>query len=298
MKSPGLIAILCLFIGCNVTGPSEFIPEYVVEAYLFSNEPLPEVRLSRTVPAGTAYIFEDQAVSQAAVVIRRLDETGAVAREFSYVEQAKGVYIPGLQSEIVRPLARYELEVAIPDEETVLRSVTLVPDSFRIVGSTADTVEFLSAEQLEVTVTRSEFPGRQNVYIFSTEAFDVRFENLTPFFQDIFDEEEDDLEEFRVNESPPVNEGNFEVNPDGTVTVKLPWIAVNFFGRNRISIYVVDDNILNFIITHDLQVNPSTLSPGELPDVIDPIEGGRGIFGSFARVSKEIYIARPGEFSP
>ncbi len=280
---------------CDINDPTTFTPEYVVESYLFATEPLPELKLSQTVPFGERYIFEEQAVSNATVQLRLINESGGVEKEYPYFEQQKGVYQAVNRSDRVLPLREYSLEITFPDDDAVLKSTTIVPDSFKIVQTSGDTVVFLSTEQLEITVTPSFFPGRQNVFIFSTEAFDVRFENLTPFYKDFFDEDNDDIEDFRINESPPVNEENYDRNPDGTLTIRLPWIAVSFFGENCITANAIDDNIFNFITSQNLQFTPSTLSPGEIPDVIDPIEGGRGIFGSFARVKKAIFIAQPGQ---
>ena len=41
-----------------------------------------------------------------------------------------------------------------------------------------------------------------------------------------------------------------------------------------------------------MQENGSTLSPGEIPDVISNVEGARGVFGSYATSVAEAYIAR------
>ncbi len=73
-----IVAIGVLFVACDINEPSTFELEYVVEGYLFAGEPLQEIRLSRTVPFGTAYVFEEQSISQANVQLNLLDESGAV----------------------------------------------------------------------------------------------------------------------------------------------------------------------------------------------------------------------------
>jgi hypothetical protein len=146
---------------------------------------------------------------------------------------------------------------------------------------------------LQVDVTPSFYPGRQNVFIFSIEALDARLEQLTPFRRDLLDEEEHTLEDFRINEFFIVNEANFDLNPDGTIAIKIPWLAIAFFGPNKINIHAIDDNVLDFIRSQDIQEHAhTTLSPGEIPNVIDNIEGGTGVFGSFARVQVEVFVKR------
>ncbi len=295
MKNTFILILLALVFGitsCDINESDSFFEEYIVEAYLIAGETLPEVRLSTTVPFGTAYIFTDQAVTNANVRIERLDLNENVLEAFSYqMSGGPGIYRESGQTHMVQAASVYQLTVDIGGD--IIRAQTFVPDTFRIVETNADTILYQGGEQLEFTVTPSFYPGRQNVFLFSTQAFDVRMDNLTPFQADIFDEEEDQLENLRINESPPVNEGNFEVNSDGTITIRLPWIAVNFYGRNLISANAIDQNMWDFVRSQEIQNGASTLSPGEIPNVVEYIEGGVGIFGSLARVSKEIFIIRP-----
>ncbi len=282
-----------LFSSCEVTNSEEFVPEYFVESYQFAMEPLQPVRLSRTVAFDQAYNFEAQAVRNASVKISMLDNSGNVEQVLDYAETSPGVYMPADTTHRVQPRATYLLEALVPGDENVLvRSQTTIPDTFRIVDTNADTLIYQATDQLEIVVTQSFVEGRQNVFVFSTEAFDIRFDNLTPLFFEFLDEGEDDLEDFRVNESPPVNEGNYDLNPDGTLTIKLPWLAVVFYGQNKITANAIDDNIFDFVIGSELQVNPSTLSPGEIPNIVDHVENGTGIFGSYARITDFIYIQR------
>ncbi|MCB0258630.1 MAG: DUF4249 family protein [Calditrichaeota bacterium] len=283
---------LTVFNACDVADPAPFTPEYVVESYLFALEPLPPLRLSRTVPFDQPYVFQDQAVPNANVQLKLLDASGNTETVFDFLEIERGIYTPADTLHRVLPLRRYALEITFPDDETVLRSQTTVPDTFSVLSASADTVVYLSSAQLEITVTQSFTPGRQNIFVFTTESFDARFEQLTPTYAEFLDAEEDDLEDWRVRESPPVNEENYSLNPDGTLTLDYPWLAVVFYGPNRISASAIDDNIFNFVRSQDIQVNPTTLSPGEIPNVIDPIEGGTGLFGSYARASVDVFVAR------
>lgn len=287
-----LATVLGLTFSCDVENTDQFEPEYVVESYMYALEPLPEIRLSQTVGFGKPYNFEDQAISNANVSVT-LAGINSPDIEFRYLESAeRGVYVPENNAHLVQPLRSYSLNITFPDDDAILRSTTLVPDTFQILTSTADSVVFGSSAQLEIDLSSSFYPGRQNIYVFSTESFEPTIENFTPFFGEFFDEEEDDIEDFRINESPPFNEENYDRNPDGSLTIKLPWIAVTFFGQNQISANAVDDNIYNFITSVTLQTGGSTLSPGEIPNILDPIEGGVGIFGSYARVTKMLYVKR------
>lgn len=299
MKYWHLITIAAVFcwvfftFACGVTAPDEFVPEVIVESYLFAADPLPEVRLARTVPIGTAYIFEDQAVANATVHIGLLDKNGVVERDYVYWESVKGIYEPPATNDVVLPARMYSLEISLPEDGALLRSKTIVPDTFSVVSASDDSVVFQAAEQLEIDVTPSFYPGRQSVFIFSIEALDARLEQLTPFRKDLLDEEEHSLEDFRIDESFIINEANFDLNPNGTIAIKIPWLAIAFYGPNKIKINAIDDNVLDFVRSQEIQTHAhTTLSPGEVPNVIGNVEGGVGLFGSFARVQVDVFVKR------
>jgi len=299
MKYWHVIAIATAFcwvfstFACGVTAPDEFVPEVIVESYLFAADPLPEVRLSKTVPIGTAYIFEEQGVADAAVHVRLLAKDGSVERNYLYSESGKGVYQPPATNDVVLPARVYALEIILPEDDAVLGSKTIVPDTFSVVSASNDSVVFQDVAQLEADITRSFYPGRQNIFILSVEALDARLEQLTPFRRELLEEEEHSLEDFRIDESFIINEANFDLNPNGTIAIKIPWLAIAFYGPNKIKINAIDDNVLDFIRSQEIQTHAhTTLSPGEIPNVIGNIEGGGGLFGSFARVQVDVFVKR------
>ena len=289
-----IILLFCFcIIGCGVTEQETFESEYILESYLIALEPLPEVRLSRTVPFGQPYYFERQAVSRASVQIKLLDKNGTISQVYPYVQIIDGIYLSTKSGAVVQPNRTYELTVTFDNNEDFLQATTIVPDSFSIIKVNRFLTEFQSKEQVEITVTRSFYPGRQNIFLLSTESLNPKLEELTPFLKDFFDPEEDDLKDFIIHESPPFNEGNYDLNEDGTLTIKIPWIAINFFGPNKISVNAIDDNFFDFIRSRDIQIRGSTLSPGEIPAIIEHVDGGTGIFASLSRVSVEILVTRP-----
>ncbi len=294
------IALLILLLGsvllaaCDLVEDTPFREEVVVESYQVAARPLQPVRLSRTAGIDDPYDAEAQAIVDATVWVHLLAEDGGIERSYEYVHQDRGEYVPVSTSSIgvaafVQPLRRYRLEAEVPGFGTVT-ATTVVPDTFRLVGVNSTRIAYQGPEPFEARVTRSQYPGRQNVFIFVTEARDPAIEQLTPFWREIFDEEENDIEEFRRTRSPIINEANYDVNPDGTITVRLPWIAVRFYGLTVTAINAIDDNLYDFIRSLDVQQGGSTLGPGEIPAVLDHVENGTGIFGSYATVSAQIEI--------
>lgn len=282
--------------GCDLYPQDEYQEFHVVEAYLVANQTLPQVRLSRTLPVDVEYSFKETAVSEANVVIRILDEQGSVEEEITYELQSRGVFVPETDVQVI-PQKRYELEVTFPNSDDVVRAQTLVPGSFETVEVASDTVEYQSEQQITVTTTRSSYPGRQSFFVFSIRSEDPTEEQMTPFYLDTFNEDDEDLSVYALNSSGIINESNYEENPDNTLTLRVPWLAIAFYGENEIIANAIDDNLYDFLRSQEVQTGggPSTLPPGEIQNIIYNVEGGIGIFGSMATTSNTVFVRRPEE---
>lgn len=296
----GLVGVLMLTLtACDANDNTTFVQEYVVESYLFAGEPLSQVRLSQTSSVRDTWDFNALSVGNAEVRIELLDANGNIEETYSYTESAvqRGIYLAD-DPELVLPLRNYRLEIDVPGFDQTISATTIVPDTFQVLQTRLDTVVFQGTEQFQVDVTRSFYPTRQNVFIFTTESLDPKEESLTPFAEDLYDDGDGDfsLEDLSKGSSPILNEANYTINADGSLTIRFPWIAVAFIGPNTLTANAIDQNVLEYISSNDVQQGGSTLSPGEVPNIIDPIENGRGIFGSMARREVELFIAAPPDF--
>lgn len=302
-----LAPLLLLFAvaGCDsLGGDAGFTPEVVVESYQLAGRPFEPVRLSRTAPVDRLYNAEEQAIRDArvAVVLLRADGTEEARFPFALSNGADGRYDAVGAGGVVLPLRRYRLEADVPGFGRVT-SETVVPDTFRIVSANADSLTYQGAQQFIFRVTRSAYPGRKTFYNFTTETLldEPAVTDATPFIRSFLDQNNDgrvdddvdfDLEDLRISGSPLLNEANYIENADGTISIRLPWIAVVFYGPNRIAANAVDDNLYDFVRSQSVQQGGSTLSPGEIPNVLDRVENGRGLFGSYARVERRVFVAR------
>jgi hypothetical protein len=286
---------------CDMTGPGEFEREVVVESYQTAGEPLAPVRLGRTTRLDSTFDFGELGVQNADVVVERLTPDGEVAARHRYRADpdSVGFYRPaaalnGQPVPVVRPLATYRLIADVPDGPTV-RATTTVPDTFRVVRVNRDTTTYQFGEQIALTVTPSQTPGRdQTFYVFTTEALEPSRENLTPLLREFLDDNDDlSLNDVRVTSSPVLNEGGYEKNPDGTLTIRLPWIAIAFYGANQTRASAIDGNLYDYLRSQAAQQGGGAFSPGAIPSIIEHVEGGTGIFGSRARVTYDVYIAQP-----
>ena len=280
--------------GCDLYGQDDYVEQYVVESYLIAQKPMPEVRLSTTAPFDENYYFDERAVLGADVLIHRYDEQGNRERTFEYTEIERGIYMPQPQelSVPVQPRRTYRLEITMPrDNNHRITAETSVPDTFSVREVIRDKAYYQSSDQLEFRITRNRSNNRQNYFIYATESLDPGEENLTPFWRDAAD----NIDELVRIRTTIVNEENFDLNPDGTLTLRMPWIGIAFYGRNIISTYSIDDNAYDFFRSQATQTGggAGTLSPGEIQNIIYNMDGGIGLFGSMSVLNIEAEVLRP-----
>lgn len=297
MNTQSLIATLLLvllataFGGCDLYSQDEYEEYYVVESYLVAERPLPTVRLSRTLPVGREYSFEEAAVSNANVEINLLDGEGGIEQTFPYQLQSAGIYEP-LFPVTVQPGRPYRLHVTFNNSPDEITAHTLVPGDFETVGAVVDSIDYQDPAQIEITTTPSSYPGRQGFFIFTVNAVNVDSANLTPFYADQVLDEGEDIRDYAINSSGIINEENYEENEDGTLTLRVPWLAVAFYEENDITANAIDDNMYDFLRSQEVQGGGSTLPPGEIQNVIYNVEGGIGVFGSLASDTNRVFIRR------
>lgn len=289
------ISVLLWIGGCDLTDDNQsYVKEYVVEAYLEAGSNISTLNLSTTAPVSDLYSFADFAVPNAEVNVYHLSEDGTDTLDtipFRDHNSFDGVYVP-LKSHTVQGNGRYDLDITVTaDNNHKISSSTFVPAEFEILSTDNDTVVY-QLEQFEVTYTRSDYRGRQNYLIVTVVAQDTTNYGLTPFYADQLDDDDVTKEDFISNSSGIINEGNYEIE-NNTLTIQLPWLAVAFYGPQELQTYTIDDNIYDFRRSQNTQFGGSTLSPGEIYDVIDNIEGGTGVFGSYSVKKSNTFIQEP-----
>ncbi|NBC85494.1 MAG: DUF4249 family protein [Bacteroidetes bacterium] len=292
-----LVSAVAVFSACDAIDTASVEQQPVAEAYMEAGKDLPEVVLSRTAPidAGPG---GQQGIRNADVFIDRLGPDGSVVQTVPYrTTDTVGFYVPDSPTPTVQGGTTYRLRAELPEGGSI-RAETTVPTAIDLVASENTDATFQSPVQPSFTVTRAEVRDAPVVLLFTTTS-QLDFEALseeeliaefTPFYADAYDPDEDDIEDFKVTQSPILNEANYDDNGDGTITIDFPWIAVAFYGENEVAVSVLDRALYDYLRTQEAQ--QGGLSPGEIPNIVDNIEGGTGIFGSYARASETINVGR------
>jgi hypothetical protein len=286
---------LLVITGCDNLSQDEYVEYVFVESYVVAHRSLPEIKISTTAPVNEEYRFSESALTGANIQIVLLSENGDDEEVFGYnASQRPGIYLPQSESHRALPKRSYRLDIDFNDRQEVLSATTTIPDAFEILNEVPDTLTYQSDNQLEITISPTENTQKQNVFVFSAVALNPSMETLTPFYRAAVDNDDAEINNFLVNSSGLINEGNFDINPDGTITLKFPWIGVAFYEGNYVVANSIDKNLYDLVRSQQVQLGGgSTLSPGEIPNAIYNIEGGIGVFGSLSSDTVQTYFKSP-----
>jgi hypothetical protein len=274
---------IVIIAGCEPLNQDEYEEFFVIESYAVAGRPLPDITVKRT--ADATEFFDDEAlrVNSASVQLLRIDESGNIIDQYGYsLSDNSGVYSAENRDAVITDGGTYQFIADVPGAEEQIRATTIVPDSFEIISDIPEQLVYQGTEQLEITITNTTPEFRQNVFVFSTIAQEPVEENLTPFYKASFDDDNIDLDDVIINSSGLINEGSFDINPDNTITLRFPWLGVAFYGENVVVINSVDENLFDLVRSQEVQLGGSTLSPGEIPNVLYNTEGAIGVFGSMS----------------
>ena len=287
-----LALILLIISGCELYLEDGYEEYYSVQSYLIANEQLPEIRLTKTLPIEADFDQNSIAVTDADVEIRLLDADRSIAKRFQYNHLKTGRYLPADSADtFVKPGKPYQLFVNLPNG-SVLEAITYVPGDFSVLNKPNDRYPYQGAQKIEMLCSPSSFPGRQSYYLFTARAHNTDKEKLTPFYQDLVQNKGAWINSYYINNSEITNQDKYQKDSDGNILLEVPWSVFAFYGQNEIIVNAIDDNIYDYLRFHDDLTDGTTLANGETQNIRYNINGGIGIFGSMARVSRPVEILK------
>ncbi|WP_420456742.1 DUF4249 family protein [Rubrivirga sp.] len=316
-----VLALAVAVGGCDGFEDDDFTAQVVVSATLGAGEPLPPVALSESAPLLDVYDPDARAVGGATVTVTLLAADGSPERVYPYREVVAGRYLADTD-DAAMPGRTYRLDVRAGD--ATLTAQTTVPPAISLVEPPAETTVYGTGQGPEVRITQTSTAARQSAFVTSTRALapvdfvevevdgetryrsvpeDGRFGLTSPYERFLGCDREPDgvtlvcdfdpSENAIVGTSPVINEASYIPLGDGTVLVQVPYLAFGFFGPVQISLVSLDPALEAFVESQLVQGGGSTLSPGEIPNVTSNVEGGLGVFGSFARVIAQTTLVEP-----
>lgn len=319
-----LLALTLGLFGCgvrddrNVYRPTD-VGVLVVDGILRVNQPYPSIYLRQTLAPDATYDAAAAAVHDATITVTPLDGQGEALATMHYRESRDrdGRYVPfqldpgsaggPAPRNRIDAQQRYRLSVLDAAGARTVTAETITPAQFRVTQSV-----LLDEATLEVTRTLRSFAelgqdaytAPENRIVYQQGLLEARFTlNGAPAYQiglsslDVgsprviqadFLSEEDYAKLTRENSSPALEA------PRGYV--RLPWFAIFFAGRYRVTVHAIDRNWYDFIRSVP-QLNGGFGFGGNAGDNFERplfhITGGIGLFGSACSDSVGFYIEAP-----
>ncbi|MEM1056141.1 MAG: DUF4249 family protein [Bacteroidota bacterium] len=309
-----LLLTLVSLAACDSVGSSEYVEQVVVSSFLEVGKRPRPVNLTRTFPLEGPVDLARALVTDATVSISLLAPDGSVEATYPLEFDGTAQYRI-LDTEVrVLPGRTYRFTAEVPGQGTITAE-TITPTPIDLVQPAQETVTYLDGLGPTFRVTPASVPNRQSVYLIQVAAqapddFEVieredgsfgvqrlftdgRFgptPDAASFIENI-DCDRRDLDscdflpsDLASGSSPLLNQESYESFPDGSIQVTVPWLAFGFYGPHKFTLNALDAVLTDYIATQAVQFNPTTLSPGEIPNITSNVEGGLGVFGAYAAV--------------
>ncbi|MCX7909489.1 MAG: DUF4249 domain-containing protein [Ignavibacteria bacterium] len=281
-----LILGLLLIIGCEDAPPTDYIPQYYVEAFLIVDEPFERIKILRTQPLTDTFDFSKAFVKNADVSIKYngkeiklLVNDSGDAKNWCY-------YYPDTSLKVL-PTTTYYLEIVTPDGKTITSSTT-TPERFEWVLPPPDTIYYPKdtvnfSDKPQISIRWKSVKGIL-YYIVSTKCLDTLEYGKYLFPQSdeknrrIYNPWDDNRNRSRYY----YDVTNWDAIPN--TEYPLYWLIFKWFGKHKIIVYSPDFNFLRWILQ---QFRGSQINP-----LLSSVSGAIGVFGSASKVEKDVFLVK------
>ncbi|MBI3260606.1 MAG: DUF4249 family protein [Ignavibacteriae bacterium] len=284
IKISALAFFLITLASCSDDVPTSYTSEYVVEGYLFVDQPITNIVVTRSLPTTDTFKFENSLVKDATVEITGDGETFTLV----YRSTPKGgeYYLPDT-TKLVKEKTTYQIRVTAKDGK-VMTGKTTTPELFNwipgreprtLIQYPKDTTNLLADTSLTFEWTKT---GRQEEYLLKLQALDTL--------------------EYGKYLDPPTPESNRRIerffdqpdSPQYTETTQyvywtsnsapVVWNAFQWFGKYEVSILAADDNFIKW--------SKSRWIGNQYDPNLGSISGGVGVFASAAIVTQQMFLLK------
>jgi|DewCreStandDraft_4_1066084.scaffolds.fasta_scaffold00054_45 hypothetical protein len=270
--------IIIILESCEDPAPSDYQPQYFVEAILIANEPIQDIKLLKTQPIQDTFDYEKALVRNAKVTITGDGKTFELIMD---AKGEKGYYYPDSTYK-VKPSTTYSLRIETSDK-TILTGVTNVPPTTKWLKHSSNPLQY-PKDTLNLPASES-----------------IRWEMVPDYYFYIISIKNLDTLEYGKYLIPPTQEKNrrtFRVGGRETRYYDLTswaliansetsvvWSVFKWFGLHETAIYVPDWNFTRWF----LQV----FAKGQYDPLLGSITGGGiGTFGSASVIRDTVFLLK------
>lgn len=283
MKKIILIFSLILIVSCDQDPEFDYKQDYILEAFLLVDEPIKEVRLTRTLPLTETYSFEAASIRDAEVIIRQ------DSLDFPLTFNPRTLKYEFDDEYLVLPETRYDIEINFQDDSRIT-GTTLTPK--RLLW---DTVFQEKVFQFPIDSLNPDITERISwIYPDELQSFNLTVLCLDTleygaYFDDFGIGSSTDELNRRINRPwridfdflDPVE---FAILPGTTKSTPVVWSAFKFYGLHEVAVFAPDFNWSLWSLQFYRQ---------QYFDQLSTISGdGLGVFGSGSAVRDTFFVLK------
>lgn len=281
IKTTALSLIILFTIalaGCEDPVPTDYKPQYYVEAVLLVDEPIHDIVLMRSQPVSQKFDYAASLVRNAQVIIK------SEGRSFELVidnEGEKGYYYNDTSYK-VKPNTLYELEVRTTDGAVITGSTTTP-------GRTSWTI--LPKDTIQYPKDSLNLPDREKIGWSKVQG--INFYSVAVVCKDTLN--------YGMYLTPPTEERNRRIYKPwledqhfreisnwsfiANTETSVVWNVFKWYGLHDVYVYAPDWNFLQWMLQHFMS--------GTYNDLLTSIKGdGIGVFGSASRIKSEFFLLK------
>ncbi len=272
--------------GCEDPVPTDYIPEYVVTAYLIVDEPVRGITLARSQSVVDSFDYAGSAIRDASMKLI----SGSDTLDLVYVPNSVlGEYRYPDTTLLIEPKTMYRLEIRLADGSEI-SGQTLTPERISWIAPPADTLQYPFdtinlpvIDSLEASWTRLPNVDEYLISLTNLDTLDYgRY--LTPPRE----EKNRRVENLIANRSRRrYNETTRWAFLQNT-TLPTFWYGYKWYGLHEISVYAPDNNFIEWF-------KQTRFGPNQYNPLLGSVKGGVGVVGSASVVRhiQFLYKNRP-----
>lgn len=277
-----IVAILTL-VGCEDPVPNDYRPQIAVQAFLFVDEPIREIKLYMTQPLNDSFNVDKATIKNAVAYLT----SGSEVIPLRFVaDSVGGTYEAVDQSILIEPQKTYTLTVEY--DGTKVQGTTTTPPRITWINPPRDTLLYPSQDSLLIAVdsltlrwTSTSLGGQE--YVIALKCLDTLNYGvyLTPPTSDTNKRVNDDDVDRRENFRTETTRYGWSI----ATAVPTVWNAFKWYGRHTIEVQAADKYYGSWF----KQTNWSGGSPS-YDYRLSNVTGGLGTVGSAYRLAHDVFL--------
>lgn len=276
-----LLILTCSFLAsCEDSALQNYKHEVIVEAYLYVDKPITQIRIMNTQPIFNKFDYENYYVKNATVIITGEGKSFPLQYD---TNKKDGYYSPDT-AYLVKPNTKYDIEIKLSDGSTMTGSTT-TPGRTEWLRRVNKVLQF-PKDTLKLRGTDSiSWKSVPNTYFYYAVNKCLDTLNYGKYLNPPT-REMNRRTYTLINKSSESNE-----RPEPTVSAILGsnktsiiWNFFRWFGSQEITIMVVDENMLKWGFQN--------YSFPQFDNKLNSITGGKGCFGSVFCLSDTLFLLK------